>query len=79
MNETEYCCCCRIHHPRAEMRQVKTRQGVRWRCLRSLEAARRAVEERDAFGREQSARNREVSQERAWLSFKMRDLARFAS
>ena len=76
MKDSEFCCCCRIHHPRSEMRRVETRHGIRWRCIRSLEAAHRSVEERDAFGRVQSARNREAAQQMAWHSVKLRELSR---
>jgi len=58
MSDTVFCYCCRTHHPRAQMRRFATRTGERWRCLRSIEAARRDSSERDAFGRRQSEQNR---------------------
>lgn len=68
MDDMEFCSCCRVHHRRSDMRRVDTRQGVRWRCVRSLEAARRSETERDAFGRRQSEQNRMASQQAAWYS-----------
>lgn len=58
MTEKIFCYCCRVHHPVEEMQAFQTRQGVRWRCRRSIEAARREIELRDAFGRAQSEINR---------------------
>lgn len=43
------------HQPEA-MRKMMTRSGVRWRCIRSIEATRGSPEERDAFGEQQSER-----------------------
>lgn len=59
MPEMLFCYCCRVHHPREQMRLFQTRHGPRWRCLRSIADARRPCAERDAFGRQQSAINRE--------------------
>lgn len=58
MTETLFCYCCRIHHPKDEMRRFATKRGERWRCLRSISAALGSLNERDAFGRQQSALNR---------------------
>jgi len=58
MSEMQYCYCCRSHHPVDQMRQFPTRAGIRWRCLRSIQAAQRDPGERDAFGRQQTAINR---------------------
>ena len=58
MTETLFCYCCRIHHPRDEMRRFVTKRGERWRCLRSIRAAQDTLDERDAFGRRQSSINR---------------------
>ena len=63
MTDTLFCYCCRIHHPKDEMRRFATRQGERWRCLRSIEAAGRSRGERDAFGRRQSDLNRLAASE----------------
>ena len=40
MSDTLFCYCCRTHHPKEQMRRFTTRTGQRWRCLRSIEAAR---------------------------------------
>jgi hypothetical protein len=37
---------------------MQTRRGERWRCIRSIEAARNNPDERDAFGEQQSELNR---------------------
>lgn len=61
MTETLFCYCCRVHHPKDQMRLFPTRQGDRWRCLRSIEAAARNRCERDAFGRRQTDINRAMA------------------
>jgi hypothetical protein len=61
------------------MHRFHTRQGLRWRCRRSIEAARCTVAERDAFGRQQSEINRELAQEtadRLFVPFTARRLQR---
>lgn len=63
--EMTFCYCCRLHHPRDEMRLFETRRGLRWRCIRSIEAAARSLRERDAFGRQQSDINRQALQHAA--------------
>lgn len=65
MTETEFCYCCRVHHDISVMRLFPTRQGYRWRCLRSIEAAARPSRERDEFGRQQSEINREAARHAA--------------
>lgn len=65
MNETLYCYCCRVHHPRSEMRRFITRQGERWRCLRSIKAARHNLDQRDAFVRQTTTLNRLAAEEMA--------------
>ena len=58
MSDKLFCYCCRTHHPKDQMRRFATSKGKRWRCLRSIEAARGQPGERDAFGRRQSELNR---------------------
>jgi hypothetical protein len=58
MTDTLFCYCCRIHHPKDQMRRFATSHSERWRCLRSITAAARSIDERDAFGRHQSNLNR---------------------
>jgi hypothetical protein len=48
-------------HAEETMRVITVRNGRRWRCIRSIEAAKKSVKERDAFGREVSAFNEEMS------------------
>ena len=57
MTDTLFCYCCRVHHPKEQMRRYATRTGARWRCLRSIDAAAGKPGERDAFGRLQSEQN----------------------
>lgn len=61
MSEMIFCYCCRVHHPKDQMRLFHTKLGYRWRCIRSIEAAACSRRERDAFGQQQSANNREDS------------------
>lgn len=61
MSEMQFCYCCRMHHPKEQMRRFTTRAGARWRCLRSIEAASKGISERDLFGQRQTAVNREAS------------------
>lgn len=58
MTETAYCYCCRAHHPKTQMRLFRTKAGHRWRCIKSIEAATRSCQERDAFGQQQTEQNR---------------------
>jgi len=68
MSEMIFCYCCRVHHPPQQMRRFRTRYGLRWRCLASIEAAARDVAARDAEGRLQTARNRETARRLAHLA-----------
>jgi len=74
MTETAFCYCCRVHHDKTQMRLFPTRQGYRWRCLRSIEAAASSRRERDAFGRQQSEINREAARQAAELGRQLRQL-----
>ena len=49
-----YCYHCMTYHLPENMRQIMTRTGLRWRCIRSIEAARNTAAERDAFGARQT-------------------------
>jgi len=57
MPETLYCYHCGKHHPKEAMRQIATRTGKRWRCIKSIEASRSNHAAREAFGREKTANN----------------------
>lgn len=48
---TIYCYHCGSHHPREEMRQIETKGGKRWRCIKSINATKKSSVERDAFGK----------------------------
>ncbi len=58
MSSTAYCYHCGTHHPREEMRQIETKGGKRWRCIKSIEATKRGTAERDAFGKQVTATNK---------------------
>lgn len=75
MTETRFCYCCRVHHAKDQMRLFRTRQGDRWRCLRSIAAADRSRLERDAFGRQQTALNREAARQAAEQKRRLLQLA----
>lgn len=51
MSQTAYCYHCGRHHPVEEMRQIATKAGKKWRCLKSIKATKLGVAQRDAFGR----------------------------
>jgi hypothetical protein len=55
--DTLYCYHCGRHHPKEEMRQVVSKGGKRWRCIKSIEATKRGIAERDAFGKQVTAIN----------------------
>lgn len=57
MSDTHYCYHCGRHHPKEEMRQIATKGGKRWRCIKSIEATKRGTAERDAFGKQVTANN----------------------
>ena len=72
MTETVFCYCCRVHHDKNQMRLFPTRQGHRWRCLRSIAAAQLPVETRDTLGRLQSQENRAQASRAAQNSVQLR-------
>ena len=65
MSDTEYCYHCGTRHPRTEMRQIETKTGKRWRCIKSIEATKRSMAEREAFGRQMTAMNKAEAQSKA--------------
>ncbi len=75
MPEMKFCYCCRAHHPIEQMRLFPTRQGQRWRCVRSIEAAVRSPRERDAFGAEQTRINHEAANRAADFVRRLREYA----
>jgi len=62
MPKTAYCYHCGIYHPIEEMRQVLTRGGKRWRCIKTIESSKRGRAEREAFGRQVTAGNKADTQ-----------------
>lgn len=72
MEQGRFCYCCRVHHPESQMRRFMTRQGERWRCIASIEAAKRSTAERDAFGNWQSTINREAARRAAAIALENR-------
>ena len=67
-NQTKFCYHCGSHHPVEEMRQIETRAGKRWRCIRSIEATRQGQAAREAYGRQVSEMNKSEAQSRARLT-----------
>lgn len=65
MSETAFCYHCRQHHPKTEMRQIETKAGKRWRCIRSIQATQQGPEAREAYGRQISEINKAESKSRA--------------
>lgn len=63
--DTAFCYHCRIYHPKAEMRQLHSRSGKRWRCIRSIEASHGSLSARDAFGQRITEINRAESEAKA--------------
>lgn len=72
MPETRFCYCCQRHHPIDQMCLFRTSAGYRWRCVSSIEAAGHTVQERDSFGRQQTALNRESSRRAAEFISRLR-------
>ena len=62
MSSPIYCYHCGTHHPEEEMRQILTKDGKRWRCIKSIEAAKRGLGEREAYGRQTTAINKADAQ-----------------
>jgi len=62
MPETAFCYHCATHHSKAEMRQILTKGGKRWRCIKSIESSRKGRAEREAFGRQTTAINKADTQ-----------------
>jgi hypothetical protein len=51
MPQTAYCYHCGAHHPIEQMRLITAKNGKRWRCIKSIEATKVDIAQRDAFGR----------------------------
>lgn len=66
--ETAYCYHCGKQHPIGEMRQIFTKTGKRWRCIKSIEATKANRETRDAFGKKVTEINRADSQSKARIT-----------
>lgn len=58
MSNMIFCYHCHAQHPREQMRLVVSKTGKRWRCIMSIEAAKKTRAEREAFGRKVSAENK---------------------
>ncbi|MBP9713028.1 MAG: hypothetical protein KBD60_04950 [Sterolibacterium sp.] len=67
MADTLFCYHCRTHHPKEEMRQIETKGGKRWRCIKSIQATKQGREAREAFGRQMSENNRAEAESKARL------------
>ena len=62
MDDTVFCYHCHARHSRDEMRQVVTKTGTRWRCAKSIAAAKKDVKAREEFGRQVTAMNKSEAQ-----------------
>jgi len=62
MTKTAYCYHCGKHHPVEEMRQIETKVGKKWRCLKSIKATKAGTAQRDAFGRRVTEINKAEAQ-----------------
>ncbi len=62
MSETVFCYHCRTRHPKADVRQIETKGGKRWRCHKSIEATKAGAAERAAFGQRMTELNRATSE-----------------
>ena len=63
-SENIYCYHCGRSHPRAEMRQIETKAGKKWRCIQSIAATKKSSSQRDAFGKTVTAINASENQAR---------------
>jgi hypothetical protein len=63
--DTAYCYHCSKHHPIEEMRQLVTKTGKRWRCIKSIEATKADRKTRDAFGQRITEINKAESASKA--------------
>lgn len=68
MSDTAFCYHCRTHHPLTEMRQIMTKAGKRWRCIRSIEATKQGREAREAYGRSVTEMNRSEAAAKARIA-----------
>jgi hypothetical protein len=55
MSKLAYCHTCQTYHPIETMRQVMTKKGMRWRCIKTIDAARQTPDKRQAFGAQTTA------------------------
>lgn len=62
MSETVFCYHCGTYHPIEEMRQILTKSGKRWRCIKSIELTKQGSAKREAFGRQTTAKNKADTQ-----------------
>jgi hypothetical protein len=62
MSETVFCYHCGTYHPIEEMRQILTKGGKRWRCVKSIELTKQGGAKREAFGRQTTANNKADTQ-----------------
>lgn len=67
MSDTAYCYHCQRHHPKEEMRQIETKTGKRWRCIKSIEATKGGRLAREAFGRQTTDANKAEAKSKARL------------
>jgi hypothetical protein len=76
MNTTAFCYHCRAHHPLEDMRQITTKAGKRWRCIKSIEATKADRATREAYGRSVTENNKAQSASSARIANAARTLTR---
>jgi hypothetical protein len=62
MTDTIFCYHCRARHPQSEVRKISTKSGNRWRCIKSISASRNGKHAREDFGRQTTAFNKAVAE-----------------
>ena len=60
MTDKLFCYHCRRYHPSDEVAQVQSNGIKRWRCKQSIAASQTSREQRDAFGKSVTERNKQV-------------------
>ena len=68
MDTTAYCYHCRVYHPKEDMRQISTKVGKRWRCIRSIEATKSDRASREAYGKSVTEANKAEAASKARIS-----------
>jgi hypothetical protein len=71
-----YCYTCNVQHPKEEMRQIMTKKRTRWRCIKTIVAARLSRDKRQEFAARMKAKDSANAQTKR-LRIRCRNGARF--